>query len=65
MARKLEDLVKPDAQSQERARLALNFLVKEQGARYEVRELRVKGKAANAKAAGCAAGGDAAACNAS
>ena len=49
MTRKLEDIVRPDAQSQERARLALDFLVKEKGARYEVRELRVKGKAANAK----------------
>jgi excisionase family DNA binding protein len=48
MSRKLEDIVRPDAQSQERARVALDFLVKEKGARYEVRELRVKGKTANA-----------------
>ena len=49
MTRAFDDTVKPDAQSQERARLALDFLVKEKGARYEVHGLRVKGKSANAK----------------
>ena len=49
MGRRFEDIVKPDARSQERARIALDLLVKESGARYEVRELRVKGKTAKAQ----------------
>jgi excisionase family DNA binding protein len=49
MTRKFQDIVRPDRESQERARLALDFLVREKGARYEVHELRVKGKASTAK----------------
>jgi len=49
MKRAPENTVSPDAKSKERARLALDFLVKEKGARYEVRELLVSGKPGTAK----------------
>lgn len=49
MARALKDVVRPDSKSQERARVALDFLVRERGARYELGELRLKGKSGGAK----------------
>jgi excisionase family DNA binding protein len=44
MTRVRDEVISPDPKSREQARVALEFLVKEKGARYEVRELTVRGK---------------------